>query len=231
MILAVVWRNQLLRNAVVQLWHRMKTPQGKDSVIKMRLRSDSLGNVYARIPRAGAWLAGSVKMIPHTASKQADYESYWASITFEIGARSPVSLVASFVSKELPDWFFKPFEAKRIVSGGRVQREFVGSEMMFRRDSTVRNLAMQADSQRIASEGTWKMLDNNSQYEMSATFMGMISTGKYQILDYAPKRLKIWNYDSLEKRGFLYYYTDYDVDAKDKFFNDLHKKRFGGGKQ
>ncbi len=227
MAIAVVWRNQVLKNAIVQLWHRFKTPEGKDSVIKLRMRSDSLGNVYPRIPRAGAWLAGSVKMIPHTATKQADYESYWASLTFEIGERTPMSLMTSVVSKDLPDWFFKPFEARRIVSGGRAQREFVGSEMLFRRDSTIRNLAMQLDSQRVATEGRWKMNDNNSEYELSVTFMGMLSTGKYQILECAPKRLKIWNYDSLERRGFLYYYTDYDVDAKDKFFNELHEKRFG----
>lgn len=227
MAIAVLWRNKPIVNAFVQFWHRTKNEQGKDSVIKLQCRTDSLGNAVMRIPRAGAWLVSSVQMIPHTATKNFDYESYWASLTFEIQERKPVALQASMVGFAVPEWFHKPFEAKRIVSGGRVQREFVGSEMVFRKDSTLRNLAMQADSQRVAAEGRWKLLDNNTILEMSITFFGMQSVGKYQILECAPNRLKLWNYDSTERRGFVYYYTDYDVEAKDKFFLEFHKKRFG----
>ena len=50
----------------------------------VRQRSDNEGRVTLRLDRAGAWLIKSVHMERIDESEQADWQSWWASLTFEL---------------------------------------------------------------------------------------------------------------------------------------------------
>jgi Domain of unknown function (DUF4198) len=51
---------------------------------RMAARSDSTGRATFRLGRAGAWLIKAVHMIPAPPDAAADWESLWASVTFQI---------------------------------------------------------------------------------------------------------------------------------------------------
>jgi len=51
---------------------------------KLSARSDANGRVRFRLPQGGQWLIKAVHMIPAKADAQADWESFWATLTFEI---------------------------------------------------------------------------------------------------------------------------------------------------
>lgn len=51
---------------------------------KLSARTDKDGRVTLRLPRAGAWLVKAVHMVPAPRDADADWESFWASLTFEI---------------------------------------------------------------------------------------------------------------------------------------------------
>ena len=53
---------------------------------KLTARSDSEGRVRFRLPRTGAWLIKAVHMVEAPAGAGAEWASYWASLTFELGA-------------------------------------------------------------------------------------------------------------------------------------------------
>ena len=55
---------------------------------KLSQRSDAEGRVTFRIPREGVWLVKAVHMVRTAADPEADWESFWASLTFEIPAAS-----------------------------------------------------------------------------------------------------------------------------------------------
>ena len=52
---------------------------------KVSARSDGDGRVRLRLPRAGLWLIKTVHMVEAPAGSNADWVSYWASLTFELG--------------------------------------------------------------------------------------------------------------------------------------------------
>lgn len=54
---------------------------------KLKARTDDHGRVTLVLPRAGVWLVTSVHMIPQPWYARADWESFWASLTFERPAR------------------------------------------------------------------------------------------------------------------------------------------------
>ncbi len=63
----------------------------QDPTAKLRARSDRDGRVSLRLPRDGAWLVKAVHMIPWSSSADAEWESFWASLTFELPpASSPL---------------------------------------------------------------------------------------------------------------------------------------------
>lgn len=64
-----------------------------DPTTKLSARSDARGRVTFRFPRAGSWLIKTVHMIAAPPGSNADWESFWASLTFEIpgAAISPSS--------------------------------------------------------------------------------------------------------------------------------------------
>src|SRR6185295_8811529 len=63
----------------------------QDASSKLTARSDKDGRVHFRLPGAGMWMIKAVHMIPAQPGAQADWQSFWASLTFEL----PGSLNAS----------------------------------------------------------------------------------------------------------------------------------------
>jgi uncharacterized GH25 family protein len=51
---------------------------------KLKLRTDADGRVRMTLARAGVWLVTSVHMTPASLLSRADWESLWASLTFEL---------------------------------------------------------------------------------------------------------------------------------------------------
>lgn len=59
---------------------------------KLAMRSDRNGRAAFRLPHAGVWLVKAVQMIPFDGGK-ADWQSLWASLTFEIPNRGLIKSV------------------------------------------------------------------------------------------------------------------------------------------
>lgn len=53
---------------------------------KLSARTDPQGRVKFRLADRGAWLIKAVHMVPAAAESNADWQSYWASLTFELKA-------------------------------------------------------------------------------------------------------------------------------------------------
>jgi len=56
----------------------------RDPSTKLSARSDAQGRVAFRFPTGGAWLVKAVHMIPARPGSNADWESFWASLTFDL---------------------------------------------------------------------------------------------------------------------------------------------------
>ena len=54
---------------------------------RIAARSDSQGRVRLRLDRPGVWLIKAVHMVPAPKESGADWESFWASLTFEVPER------------------------------------------------------------------------------------------------------------------------------------------------
>lgn len=71
-----------LQEALVKAWHR------KDGqTIVVRARSDADGRVRITLPYSGAWMVSTVHMIPAAGTSDADWDSFWGNLTFELPAR------------------------------------------------------------------------------------------------------------------------------------------------
>jgi uncharacterized GH25 family protein len=57
---------------------------GDEPDTRVTARSDSHGRAVFRLERAGPWLVRAVHMVPAPPDAAADWESLWASVTFEI---------------------------------------------------------------------------------------------------------------------------------------------------
>lgn len=64
-----------------------------DPSVKLALRTGKDGRVRFRLPRSGMWLVKAVHMIPAAAGSDANWESFWASLTFELpaGTQAPTN--------------------------------------------------------------------------------------------------------------------------------------------
>jgi uncharacterized GH25 family protein len=84
------FRGRSLAGAGVRAWNRPLRDSGhpfdasaRDSVPPvMEGRTDAKGLLTLRLAGAGEWLLSSVHMIPSADREEADWESYWASLTF-----------------------------------------------------------------------------------------------------------------------------------------------------
>jgi hypothetical protein len=60
----------------------------RDPAAKVGARSDSAGRVQLRLSGGGPWLVKAVHMIPAAAGADHEWDSFWASLTFEMGEAS-----------------------------------------------------------------------------------------------------------------------------------------------
>jgi uncharacterized GH25 family protein len=76
----LTYENRPLAGALVVAMNRSAPAE------KLSERSDQDGRVRFRLPRTGMWMIKAVHMIPVKAGAPADWESFWASLTFELPA-------------------------------------------------------------------------------------------------------------------------------------------------
>ncbi len=73
----LLFEGKPLAAALVSAIHR------DDPAARLSARTDSHGRVSFSLPKAGVWLVKSVYMVPAPAGSNVDWESLWASLTFE----------------------------------------------------------------------------------------------------------------------------------------------------
>ncbi len=89
----VLWRGRPLAGALVRAWN---TPLAsawspsdaavRDSVgPRLEARTDTRGEARLALAAAGEWLIATVHMVPCAERREADWESWWASLTFARG--------------------------------------------------------------------------------------------------------------------------------------------------
>jgi hypothetical protein len=74
----LTYRDRPLSGALVVAFNRRAPSE------KLSARSDPDGRVRFRFPAGGAWLIKAVHMEPAAAGSGAEWESFWASLTFEL---------------------------------------------------------------------------------------------------------------------------------------------------
>jgi uncharacterized GH25 family protein len=78
----LTYENRPLAGALVVAMNR------KNPSEKLSARTDNDGRVRFRLPAGGMWLVKAVHMIPAPAGANADWASFWASLTFELPAET-----------------------------------------------------------------------------------------------------------------------------------------------
>jgi hypothetical protein len=89
--LRVLWNGKPLKGALVKAWRAPLAADGlpidpatRDSIpVAWQTRSDAHGGVRVAVADAGEWMVSVVHMVPCADRAQADWESTWASLTFE----------------------------------------------------------------------------------------------------------------------------------------------------
>ena len=76
--LHLTYENKPLAGALVVAMNR-DTPTEKVSA-----RTDTAGRARLRLPRSGMWMVKAVHMIPAAVDSGAEWESFWASLTFDL---------------------------------------------------------------------------------------------------------------------------------------------------
>jgi uncharacterized GH25 family protein len=74
----LTWKSRPLAGALVVAMNRL------NPAAKQCARSDRHGRVRLRLPSSGMWLIKAVHMTPAPPDSNADWSSYWASLTFEL---------------------------------------------------------------------------------------------------------------------------------------------------
>ena len=80
----VLFEGKPLANRVVKAWYKRA-----GQTLLIRTRSDSGGNVAFNLPYAGPWMLSVVHMLAATETAEADWDSYWGNLTFDLPGRSP----------------------------------------------------------------------------------------------------------------------------------------------
>lgn len=76
---ALLFDGRPVANRLVKAWHKRN---GQTLVI--RAHSDSAGKAVFNLPYAGSWMISVVHMIPATDAVDADWDSFWGNLTFEV---------------------------------------------------------------------------------------------------------------------------------------------------
>jgi len=74
----LTYENRPLAGALVVAMNRLNPPE------KLAARTGHDGRVRLRLPSGGMWLVKAVHMLPAPAGSNAEWRSYWASLTFEL---------------------------------------------------------------------------------------------------------------------------------------------------
>jgi uncharacterized GH25 family protein len=74
----LLFENKPLADALVVAFNKAEPME------KIKLRTDRDGRAVVKLARPGTWLVTSVHMFPAPATSRADWESVWASLTFEV---------------------------------------------------------------------------------------------------------------------------------------------------
>jgi hypothetical protein len=80
--LRVAYEGRPIKGALVVAMNRKRASE------KIKARSDENGRVRLTLPSGGAWLIKAVHMVPAPVSANADWASFWASVTFDLPAGS-----------------------------------------------------------------------------------------------------------------------------------------------
>ena len=81
----LTYQSRPLAGALVVAMNRLNPSE------KLTARTDADGRVRLQLRRSGMWLIKAVHMLPAPAGALADWESYWASLTFEFGSPGAAS--------------------------------------------------------------------------------------------------------------------------------------------
>ena len=68
-----------IANRLVKAWHKRDR-----QTVMIRAISNDAGKVVFNLPYAGPWMISIVHMIPATDTADADWDSYWGNLTFEL---------------------------------------------------------------------------------------------------------------------------------------------------
>jgi hypothetical protein len=80
----VFFEGKPLANRLVKAWYKHD-----GQTLLIRTRSDAGGNVVFNFPYAGLWMLSVVHMLAVTETADADWDSYWGNLTFDLPGRSP----------------------------------------------------------------------------------------------------------------------------------------------
>jgi len=75
--LRLLFRGKPVEGVLIQAFSKA------DPTSKIRIRTDKEGRVAIKLPKGGVWLVKAVHMIPQARFIRGDWESFWASLTFE----------------------------------------------------------------------------------------------------------------------------------------------------
>jgi uncharacterized GH25 family protein len=76
--LRLLYLNRPIPDVLVIAMNRMSPSE------KLSARTGPDGRARIRLPRAGMWLIKAVHMVPAPAGANAEWASFWASLTFEV---------------------------------------------------------------------------------------------------------------------------------------------------
>jgi hypothetical protein len=82
LVLQVFFDGRPLSQALVRVWQRHA-----GVLTKLEAITDGRGRAIVTLPRAGAWMASVVHMVPATGARGIDWESYWGNLTFAVPPR------------------------------------------------------------------------------------------------------------------------------------------------
>jgi uncharacterized GH25 family protein len=78
----IMFEGKPLANHAVRTWH--KTTAAESPTTEGVIRTDGKGTATFVLNAKGNWMVSLVRMVPYSDLSQADYQSFWASLTFEI---------------------------------------------------------------------------------------------------------------------------------------------------
>lgn len=79
---ALSFKGRPLAGALVKAWHKL----GRQTTA-IRTTTDAQGRFVFALPFNGVWMLNAVQMVPATDSAEVDWDSYWASLTFDLARR------------------------------------------------------------------------------------------------------------------------------------------------